>query len=154
MTNPSEFEEAVALLTAGVASRAIPILEELQRKDPSSWQVLHALARAVDMEGDQTRAQELLQRAHALAPTEPEPACDLAMFLLATERDDSARKILEPAAAAHPDHPRVNLQLAMALAKSVPSRARVHAGKAMESADPDLQAQARALYSILASHVV
>ncbi|MDQ3262582.1 MAG: hypothetical protein M3Y59_02805 [Myxococcota bacterium] len=154
MTNQSEFEEAVSLLTAGVASKAIPILEDLAQKDPASWQVVHALARAVDMEGDQPRAQQLLTQAHRLAPSEPEPACDLAMFLLATEQDEAAWQVLEPALAAHPGHPRVNLQAAMAQAKSSPSRARVFAGQALETGDPEIQDQARALYGILAAQTV
>lgn len=146
-----EFDQAVALLTAGVAEQAVPLLEREAERNPGVWQVTHALARAVDLTGDSRRAAALFDEAHLLAPTEPEPACDLAMFHLAKEEDARAEQILQPALTAHPDHPRVNLYMAMALTKTSTSRARDFAAKAMEQGDTETQAEARALYGILAA---
>lgn len=147
-----EFERAVTLLTEGVAEQAIPLLEREAEKNPHAWAVTHALARACDLTGQAGRAASLFAQAHLQAPTEPEPACDLAMLHLAKEDDARAEQILQPALNAHPEHPRLNLHMAMALTKSSTSKARAHAAKAMASEDQDLKAQARALYSLLAAH--
>lgn len=154
MAFSAEFEQAVALLTEGVAEQAVPLLEREAERHPTAWQVTHALARALDLTGNAERAVELFKKAHQQAPGEPEPACDLAMMHLAKEEDAEAQQILAPAIQAHADHPRLNLFMAMALAKSQAARARQHAAKAMESGDEELKAEARALYSILAAQAV
>lgn len=145
-----DFERAVALLTSGVAEQAIPLLEREKERSPGAWEVTHALARALDLAGQKRRAVSFFEEAHRQAPSEPEPACDLALFHLAKEELDLVHQILQPAAAAHPEHPRLNLFLAMALAKSSAGKARAHAAKALQSGDADTQEQARALYSVLA----
>lgn len=149
-----EFDQAVALLTSGVAEQAIPLLEREAERNPDAWEVTHALARALDLTGQSSRAASLFAQAHLKAPSEPDPACDLAMLHLAKEDDARAEQILEPAVRAHPDHPRVNLYMAMALTKTSATRARGFAAKAMESGDEETKAQARALYSVLAAQPV
>jgi predicted Zn-dependent protease len=96
-----------------------------------------------------TEEMELLEQAHAQAPDEPDTACNLAMLLLEEEQDRRAMEILAPALAAHPDHPRANLCLAMALAKLDPFLAREHAAKALRDSDPERRLQAKALLQVL-----
>jgi predicted Zn-dependent protease len=112
-------------------------------------EVMQGLARALDLAGERPRALELLEQAHARAPSDPGPACDLAMLYLELEQDTRAEQILTPVLAAHPEHPRANLHLAMALAKTAPQRARGHAEKALQATEPELRQQAEALHRIL-----
>jgi Tfp pilus assembly protein PilF len=94
-----------------------------------------------------------LERAHAEAPTDPETACNLAMLYLAQQQDARAEQILAPALAAHPEHPRVQLHMAMALAHTATERAREHAEKALQGADdPELRLQALGVRLMLQGH--
>ncbi len=146
------YRDGMARLEAGDVKEGRRLLEEALKKTPGSAEVLHGLARAVDLEGNRGRALELLERAHALAPAEPEPAVDLAMTLMEWGEDGRAERVLAPALAAWPDHPRANLHMAMALAKTDPARARGHARKALTAPDPDVRQQAEMLERILAEH--
>ena len=110
------------------------------------------MARALDLAGERARAQELLERAHAQAPTEPGPACDLAMLYLEQQQDSRAEQVLTPVLAAHPEHPQAHLHMAMALAKTAPQRALTHAEKALQDTDPERRRQAEALRRVLVAH--
>ena len=93
------------------------------------------------------------QEAHLRAPGEPEPACELAMLYLEKEEDTWAQQALAPVLKAHPEHPRANLCMAMALVKEAPERARVHVEKALRDSDPEGRRQAEALSRMLAEAV-
>jgi Tfp pilus assembly protein PilF len=140
----------MARLERGEVEEARGLLEAALRDAPESVEVMHGLARAWDLSGDRTRALELLERAHALAPAAPGPACDLAMLYLEREQDAQAERVLAPVLAAHPEHPRANLHMAMALAKTEPVRARGCAAKALRDTDPETRQQAEALQRVLA----
>ncbi len=145
----SAFEKAMELLRMGEGEGA---RRELEQLPPGSAEALYGRGLLADLEGDIAQAELLLAQAHAANPAWPELACDLAMLLLSRGEDDAAARVLEPAFAAHPDDDRVNLHVAMALAKISAERARACAAKAMKSGDPSIQGQARALYSTLAEH--
>jgi Tfp pilus assembly protein PilF len=146
------YRDGMARLEAGDAEEARRLLEEALRKTPDSVEVMHGLARALDLAGNRGRALELLERAHARAPAAPEPAVDLAMTLLEWGEDTRAARVLTPALTAWPEHTRANLHMAMALAKTDPARARDHARKALVDPDPDVRQQAELLESVLAEH--
>ncbi|WP_353619984.1 tetratricopeptide repeat protein [Comamonas sp. JC664] len=114
---------------------------------------MHGLSRALDLAGDRARSVELLEHAHAKAPSEPGPARDLAMALLEREEDARAVQVLTPVLQAHPDDSRANLYMAMALAKSDAAQARIHTAKALADPDPELKMQAQALDGVLAAQL-
>ncbi|WP_224248199.1 tetratricopeptide repeat protein [Hyalangium gracile] len=143
------YRDAMARLEQGDVTEARRLLEEAWRESPDSVEVMHGLALALDMAGERTRARELLERAHARAPTEPDPACDLAMLFLEHEQDTRAEWVLAPALEAHPWHPRLNLFMAMALAKKDTERARGYASNVLQDTDPELRQQAEALLRVL-----
>jgi Tfp pilus assembly protein PilF len=134
----------MARLERGEAEEGRKLLEEAHAQAPDSVEVLHGLARALDLTGERDRARELLERAHARAPADPDPACDLAMLYLEEGEDARAADILKPVLKAQPEHPRANLHMAMALAKSAPARARGFAVRARQG-DPETRQQAEAL---------
>lgn len=144
------YRDAMARLERGEVEEALRFLEAAWREEPQSVELMHGLARALDLAGDRTRAINLLERAHAAAPMEPEPACDLAQLYLEHEQEARAEGVLAPVLQAHPDHPRANLCMAMALAKTDPVRARDCAAKALRDADPERRQQAEALQRMLA----
>jgi Tfp pilus assembly protein PilF len=139
----------MARLERGEVEEGRRLLEAAWAQAPDSVDVMQGLARALDLAGERARAQELLERAHAQAPTEPGPASDLAMLYLEHEQDARAEQILAPVLAAHPEHPRANLYMAMALAKTAPLRARAHAEKVLQDSDPERRRQAEALLRAL-----
>jgi Tfp pilus assembly protein PilF len=143
------YKEGMARLERGEVEEGRRLLEEAWAAAPDSVEVMHGLARALDLAGERSRALELLERAHARAPTDPDPACDLAMLYLELEQDTRAEQILTPVLAAHPEHPRANLHMAMALAKTAPQRARGYAEKALRATDPERRRQAEALHRVL-----
>ncbi|MFL5343307.1 MAG: tetratricopeptide repeat protein [Hyalangium sp.] len=145
------YRDAMARLERGEVEEARRLLEAAWREAPQSVELMHGLARALDLAGDRPRALELLERAHAAAPTEPEPACDLAMLYLEHEQEARAERVLAPVLLAQPDHPRANLCLALALAKTDPLRARGCAAKATRDADPQRRQQAETLQRMLAA---
>ncbi|NPC78934.1 tetratricopeptide repeat protein, partial [Pyxidicoccus fallax] len=124
--------------------------EEALLVAPGSVEVMHGLARALDLAGERARAVQLLEHANARAPSEPEPACDLAMALLEKGEDARAERVLAPVLEARPDHPRTNLYLGMALAKTDADRARGHLAKARQTGDAEVKEQAAALERVLA----
>jgi Tfp pilus assembly protein PilF len=139
----------MARLERGEVEEGRQMLEEALRANPGAVEVMHGLALALDMAGERLEARTLLERAHAAAPTEPGPACDLSMMYLEMESDARAARVLEPVLAAHPEDLRVHLHLAMALAKTDPVRARGHAQKALQASEPDLHQQAEMLLQAL-----
>jgi Tfp pilus assembly protein PilF len=84
-------------------------------------------------------------------PADPEAACDQAMLLLEHEQEAQARQVLEPVLAAHPEHLRAHLYMAMALAKTDAAQARVHATHALRDSDADRCKQAEALLRLLSA---
>jgi Tfp pilus assembly protein PilF len=143
------YQEGMARLERGEVEEGRRMLEEALRANPTAVEVMHGLALALDMAGERLEARALLERAHAQAPTEPGPACDLSMMYLEQEADPRAAQVLEPVLAAHPDNARVHLHMAMALAKTDQVRARGHAEKALQSSEPDLHHQAETLLRAL-----
>ena len=126
-------------------------MEEIPVKTEGSVEAMHEQARALDLSGDRVGALGLLERAHAAAPSAPEPACDLAMLYLEQQQDARAENVLVPVLQAQPDHPRANLHMAMALAKTAPVRARDCAAKAMRDSNPDRRQQAEVLHRLLST---
>ncbi len=139
------YRDGMELLKRGDAEQGLKLLEEAHRKAPDSVEVQHGLARALDLTGARERAMELLERANARIPAAPGPACDLAMLYLEQGEDARAERLLIPVLQVQPEHGRANLQMAMALAKSDPERARGYATKAGLSKDPELRQQAEML---------
>lgn len=145
------YQDAMARLERGEVEQVLPELEAAWRESPDSVEVMHALALALDLSGERQRAMELLERAHALALTEPEPACDLAMLLLEHSQDSRAERVLAPALEAHPESTRAQLCMAMALAKTDALRASEHARRALQDPEPERRRQAEALLQALVS---
>jgi Flp pilus assembly protein TadD len=143
------YRDGMAHLERGEVEEGRRLLEAAWAQAPDSVEAMHGLARALDLAGERPGAMALLERAHALAPSEPGPACDLAMFYLELGKDIQAERILTPVLAAHPEHPRANLHMAMALAKTSPQRARGYAENALQATDPELRQQAQALLRVL-----
>ena len=146
------YTEGMALLERGEVAEGRRLLEEALRQEPGSVERMHGLARALDLAGERSAAMALLEGGHVPPPTAPGPACDLAMLLLEHEEDAQAEKVLAPVLRAHPHHPRANLHMAMALAKTTPIRAREYAAQALQDSDPEIQRQAEALHRVLAAH--
>ncbi|QRN98510.1 tetratricopeptide repeat protein [Archangium violaceum] len=144
-----EYQDGMARLEAGDVEEGRRLLEAALRASPGSVEVMHGLARALDLAGERGQARALLERAHAQAPGEPGPACDLAMLYLEEEEGTRAERVLAPVLAAHPEHPRANLCMAMALAKAQPERARGHVVKALQETEPEGRRQAEALRRVL-----
>jgi Tfp pilus assembly protein PilF len=71
------------------------------------------------------------------------------MLYLEKEEDAWAQQVLAPVLKAHPEHPRANLCMAMALVKEAPERARGHVEKALQDSDPEARRQAEALSRLL-----
>lgn len=143
------YRDGMAHLERGDVKEGRRLLEAAWAEAPDSVEVMHGLARALDLAGERPRAMALLERAHAQAPSEPGPACDLAMLYLEQRKDIQAEQILTPVLAAHPEHPRANLHMAMALVKTAQQRARGYAAKALQATDPELRQQAQALHRML-----
>jgi Tfp pilus assembly protein PilF len=144
-----EYQEGMARLEAGDVEEGRRLLEVALRASPGSVEVMHGLGRALDLAGERGQARALWERAHAQAPSEPGPACDLAMLYLEQEEENRAERVLAPVLEAHPEHPRANLCMALALAKVEPERARGHVGKALQEAEPEGRRQAEALRRVL-----
>lgn len=145
------YRDGMARLEQGDAEEGLRLLEEAHRAAPESVEVLHGLARALDLVGERARAREQLEAAHHQDPANPGPACDLAMLHLEHGEDARAENLLGPVLQAHPEHPRANLVMAMALAKTEPGRARGYVAKALQDPDPEARQQAEALSRALAS---
>ncbi|WP_375756488.1 hypothetical protein [Corallococcus exercitus] len=146
------YSEGIKELRAGNFENAQRLVEQAKKQGDASVEELHAMAFAMDGHGQRGFATELLQEALRQQPTAAEPACVLAMFHLEKQEDEQAAAVLKPALAASPDHPKANLCMAMALAKTEAARARTHAAKAMKDTDADVRAQAEALDKVLAQH--
>jgi thioredoxin-like negative regulator of GroEL len=147
--NTDLYREGVARLERGEVEEGRRLLEAAWAQAPHSVEVMQGLALALDLAGERTRALELLERAHVQVPTDPDPASFLAMMYLEREQDAQAEQVLTPVLAAHPDHPRANLHMAMALAKTDPLRAREHVEKALRDSDPERRQQAETLLQVL-----
>lgn len=143
------YKDGMERLKRGDAEGGLKLLEEAFRAAPDSVEVLHGLARALDLTGARERARELLERAHAKLPAAPGPACDLAMLYLEAGEEARAEGVLAPVLQAHPEHPRAHLHMAMALAQTAPERARHHASQARKERDPERREQAEALLRAL-----
>jgi Tfp pilus assembly protein PilF len=139
------YREGMALLEAGDAHGGVQLLEAAWRAAPDSVERMDGLARALDLLGERTRAQGLWERAHALAPSEPGPACALAMTYLEQQEDARAARVLGPVLEVRPEDPDANLYLAMALAKTEPERARACLALALLHPDPERRWQAEEL---------
>ncbi|HYH98270.1 tetratricopeptide repeat protein [Hyalangium sp.] len=143
------YHEGVARLKRGEVEEGRRLLEAAWAEAPDSVEIMRSLALALEMAGERTRAVELLERAHTQLPVDPESASFLAMLYLENEQDAQAERVLTPVLAAHPDHPRANLHMAMALAKTDPLSAREHAEKALRETDPEQRQQAETLLQVL-----
>jgi Flp pilus assembly protein TadD len=142
----------MARLERGEVEEGHRLLEEAHQAAPGSVEVLHGLGRAMDLSGERARAVALWEQANALEPSAPGPASDLAMLALEQEEEARAERILRPVLEAHPEHPRANLLMAMALAKTEPVRARGYVAKALQEGEPEGRQQAEALFQLLEAH--
>ncbi len=146
------YREGMVHLERGEVEEGRRLLEEAWKAAPDSVEILHGLARALDLAGERQQAMELLEQAHALAPSDPGPACDLALLLMEHEQNTRVQRILAPVLEAHPEHPRANLHMALSLAVAEPARAHAYAVKALQERDLDTRRQAEALLRVLSAH--
>ncbi|RKH72982.1 hypothetical protein [Corallococcus aberystwythensis] len=146
------YSEGIKELRAGNFENAQRLVEQAKKQGDASVEELHAMAFAMDGHGQRGFATELLQEALRQQPTAVEPACVLAMYHLEKQEDAQAEAILKPALAASPEHPKANLCMAMALAKTETAKARAHLVKAAKDTDADVREQAAALDKVLAQH--
>lgn len=146
------YSEGIKELRAGNFENAQRLVEQAKQQGDASVEELHAMAFAMDGQGQRGFATELLQEALKQQPSAAEPACVLAMFHLEKQEDAQAVEVLKAALAASPEHPKANLCMAMALAKTEAGKARTHAAKAMKDTDADVRQQAEALDKVLAEH--
>ncbi|GMU00358.1 hypothetical protein KH5H1_44780 [Corallococcus caeni] len=146
------YSEGIKQLRAGNLENAQRLVEQAKRQGDASVEELRDMAYGLDEHGERDLATELLREALRQEPSAAEPACALAMYLLEKQEDEQAAAVLKPALAAAPDHPKANLCMAMALAKTEAARARTHAARAMKAPDADVRAQAEALDKVLAQH--
>ncbi|MCY1036406.1 hypothetical protein OV207_33525 [Corallococcus sp. BB11-1] len=151
-TEPYRYLEAIKQVKAGNLEEAQRLVEEASKQGHASVEELLAMAFAMDEKKQRPLATSLLEEALKRQPSAVEPACVLAMFHLENQEDAEAARILTPALAASPDHPKANLCMAMALAKTETERARTFAAKAMKDPDADIRQQAEALDKSLSEH--
>jgi tetratricopeptide (TPR) repeat protein len=141
----------LAMLVAGKDEDAERILKEALERVPNSADVRLALAKLRRRQKDDAGAQALLEEAVKLAPGEPGPANDLAVLHMSRPGGAAAaRAVLEPALAAHPEDPGLNLNLALSLADSDPKRALTHAQRSQSARDASIREQADRLVAALA----
>ncbi|RKH16222.1 hypothetical protein D7Y13_19165 [Corallococcus praedator] len=143
---------AMAALLAGKLTEAVPLFEEVLRRDPGSVETRRQLARALDVAGQRGRVRTLLEEAVALAPTETGAPNDLAVHYLEhvpQEGPALAVRVLGPVLEAHPADPPTHFNLALALRLSDPARARYHVQKVLKGDDKDLRAQAQQLLTMI-----
>lgn len=143
---------AMAALLAGKLADALPLFEEVLRREPDSVEARRQLARALDVAGQRARVRTLLEEAVALAPTDTGAPNDLAVHYLdhvPGEGPTLAERILAPVVKAHPMDPPTHFNLALALRQSDPGRARYHIQRVLKGPDKELQAQARQLLTML-----
>ncbi|MBZ4332147.1 hypothetical protein NR800_32675 [Corallococcus interemptor] len=146
------YSEGIKELRAGNFENAQRLVEQAKQQGDASVEELQAMAFAMDAHQQRGFATELLQEALKREPSAVEPACALAMFHLEKQEDAQAAAVLKPALDAAPDHPKANLCMAMALAKTEAAKARAHLTKAAKDTDADVRAQAEALDKVLAEH--
>jgi tetratricopeptide (TPR) repeat protein len=140
----------LATLLAGKLPEAGRILRETLVRAPSSVEARVALANVRRLSNDAEGAWKLLEEAHRLDPRAPAPACELAVrYLSAPGGKPRAVRVLTPALATHPEDANLNLNMALALADTEPSRALVHARRATASPQPALREQAERLLALL-----
>ena len=89
---------ALALLRAGDAAEAVPLLRALQRSDPDRILYRIDLARALTESGQAAEARALLEATLRLYPSNPLVLRALARTLLAVGEGARARALLEPLA--------------------------------------------------------
>jgi Flp pilus assembly protein TadD len=146
---------AMAALLAGKLAEALPLFEEVLRREPTSLEARRQLARALEVSGGQlARVRTLLEEAVALAPSEPAAPNDLAVFYLdhvpGEEGPALAASVLQPVVKAHPADVPTHFNLALALRLSDPARARQHAQAVLfHGGDKDLSEKARRLLEMI-----
>ena len=89
---------ALALLRAGRAAEAVPLLRALERGDPDRILYRIDLARALNESGQAAEAKALLEATLRLYPSNPLVLRALARTLLAAGESARARALLEPLA--------------------------------------------------------
>jgi Flp pilus assembly protein TadD len=140
------YMHGLATAAAGKIPEAKTLLQEALKLAPRSWQARHALAQVHNALKERAEALKLLEEALALAPTEPEPANDLAVLLMQDASGFAkARAVLEKVVAAHPEHAGVHLNLALSCIKADRGLAVKHAKQAQVFGSGDIQQQASKL---------
>jgi predicted Zn-dependent protease len=114
--NP-RYQRGLALLTLGKLPEAAQALQEAIRLAPEAIDPKHALAQVRTAQGQQAEALSLLEELQRAAPRALEPVLDLSRLYLAEDRTADAERVLRALAEEHPEEPRVNLNLALAIFK-------------------------------------
>ncbi|RKG98040.1 hypothetical protein D7V97_33570 [Corallococcus sp. CA053C] len=143
---------AMAAMLAGKLADALPLFEEVLRREPGSVEARRQLARALDVAGQRGRVRALLEEAVAMAPTETGAPNDLAVHYLdhvPGEGPALAVRVLTPVVQAHPKDPSTHFNLALAHRVSDPDRARYHVQRVLKGDDKELKEQARQLLTML-----
>ncbi|WNG15439.1 tetratricopeptide repeat protein [Cystobacter fuscus] len=140
------YMHGVALLASAEFVQARAVLEELCQQVPESLEARRALAQACEQLEDLPAAQTLLEDVVRQAPTDVDAVNDLAtLYFRMKGGAERARGILARALAAHPEHPGLHLNHAIALLDSDKGAAQRHASKASTSADHAVRVQAQQL---------
>lgn len=87
-------ELAKAHLADDAPAKALPLLLDLERSQPDNWEVHSALGILHDREGRMAEGMAAHQRAHQLAPLEPQTANNLALALAMNGQIDQAIEAL------------------------------------------------------------
>ncbi|WP_223642216.1 hypothetical protein [Corallococcus sp. EGB] len=148
----SPYSEGIKELRAGHLENAQRLVDQVKQRGDATVEELQAMAFAMDEHDQRGFATEFLREALKQQPSAVEPACLLAMFHLEKQEDAQAAEVLKPALASSPAHPKANLCMAMALAKTEAARARAHLARAAKDTDEDVRQQAEALDKALAEH--
>ncbi len=90
---PNALAQAQALLQAGRAAEARPVLERALRRDPKNPGVLRLMAIACGLTGDHQRAAVHLERLVSMQPGDPAVRASLADTLLRLGRHDDAERV-------------------------------------------------------------
>jgi choline-sulfatase len=96
-------DEAAALFVREEYERAIPLLEEIQRKDPYNLDAALRLATAQSSLGHDAQALAAFQRAQAIAPDSPDVRTYLALHYARGKDWKTAEPMLEQIVAQSPD---------------------------------------------------
>lgn len=141
--------QGLAAMISGRGDFARNALEEAIRLAPTAYEPHLTLARLEGLAKNSERQRELLEKAVSLAPKASAPAIDLSTFQLRAGEIDAAIAGLRDALTREPNHPALNLNMALALVKSDAAKALEHARKAASSKQKSVAEQGQRLVAQL-----